>query len=333
MLTEKELEEKLKEWEVNQELIKLEMEVEEIKKILNSNHQDRMFEYINDKLISYIGLSNLEDMIIATKNIKLITRFAIEISNINIEKLEQSVIDLVNSEYAYRFARDIKGANIKKFEDIILSEENIEKSAEYIYYFTRDVKGANIKRLEDAIIKTKNIYFIMLFAENIKGITLEKFEDVIIETKNPYYLYYLAKKVKGVNIEKIENALMETMNVEYISKFADIKGANLFKIYYVLKSMNKNNECELIYKKIFSDDNDLKCIHNSNKAYALQNLIEYRNENNNEIKLRIYFNYLFDVNSKESELVNYDHEYVEYMCSLEKEKMNNTSNQKVKKYN
>ena len=126
---------------------------------------------------------------------------------------------------------------------------------------------------------------------------------------------------------------METMNVEYISKFADIKGANLFKIYYVLKSMNKNNECELIYKKIFSDDNDLKCIHNSNKAYALQNLIEYRNENNNEIKLRIYFNYLFDVNSKESELVNYDDEYVEYMCSLEKEKMNNTSNQKVKKYN
>lgn len=107
MLTEKELEEKLKEWEVNQELIKLEMEVEEIKKILNSNHKDRMFEYINDKLISYIGLSNLEDMIIATKNIKLITRFAIEISNINIEKLEQSVIDLVNSEYAYRFARDI----------------------------------------------------------------------------------------------------------------------------------------------------------------------------------------------------------------------------------
>ena len=162
MLTEKELEEKLKEWEVNQELIKLEMEVEEIKKILNSNHQDRMFEYINDKLISYIGLSNLEDMIIATKNIKLITRFAIEISNINIEKLEQSVIDLVNSEYAYRFARDIKGANIKKFEDIILSEENIEKSAEYIYYFTRDVKGANIKRLEDAIIKTKNIYIIMV---------------------------------------------------------------------------------------------------------------------------------------------------------------------------
>ena len=212
-------------------------------------------------------------MIIATKNIKLITRFAIEISNINIEKLEQSVIDLVNSEYAYRFARDIKGANIKRLE------------------------------------------------------------DVIIETKNSYYLYYLAKKVKGVNIEKIENALMETMNVEYISKFADIKGANLFKIYYVLKSMNKNNECELIYKKIFSDDNDLKCIHNSNKAYALQNLIEYRNENNNEIKLRIYFNYLFDVNSKESELVNYDDEYVENMCSLEKEKMNNTSNQKVKKYN
>ena len=157
MLTEKELEEKLKEWEVNQELIKLEMEVEEIKKILNSNHQDRMFEYINDKLISYIGLSNLEDMIIATKNVKLITRFAIEISNINIEKLEQSVIDLVNSEYAYRFARDIKGANIKKFEDIILSEDNIEEAAEYIYYFTRDVKGANIKRLEDAIIKTKNI--------------------------------------------------------------------------------------------------------------------------------------------------------------------------------
>lgn len=173
----------------------------------------------------------------------------------------------------------------------------------------------------------------MLFAEDIKGITLEKFEDAIIETKNPYYLYYLAKKVNGVNIEKIENALMETMNVEYISKFADIKGANLFKIYYVLKSMNKNNECELIYKKIFSDDNDLKCIHNSNKAYALQNLIEYRNKNNNEIKLRIYFNYLFDVNSKESELVNYDNEYVEYMCSLEKEKMNNTSNQKVKKYN
>ena len=34
MLTEKELEEKLKEWQVNQELIKLEMEVEEIKKIL-----------------------------------------------------------------------------------------------------------------------------------------------------------------------------------------------------------------------------------------------------------------------------------------------------------
>ena len=65
-----ELEEKLKEWEVNQELIKLEMEVEEIKKILNSNHQDRMFEYINDKLISYIGLSNLEDMIKVTKTMK-----------------------------------------------------------------------------------------------------------------------------------------------------------------------------------------------------------------------------------------------------------------------
>ena len=104
-------------------------------------------------------------------------------------------------------------------------------------------------------------------------------------------------------------------------KFAEnVAGANLYKFLYAFKKINDSEKYIKIKDKIFNTDESLMKIHNSDKSDTIKYLIENKTENNNDIKLRIYFSYLNCFNTSHIELIEFDKEYLEYMCFVESQK-------------
>lgn len=222
--------------------------------------------------------------------------------------------------------------------------ENLEnkvietKNAECIACFARYIKGANIEKLENVIIETKCYeYIIPFFALHVKGANIEKLENTIIEAKNAAYIYCFAKYIKGASIEKLENAIIETKDAVYIYLFGKkVKGANLYKCLYEIKKLNSQNAFSnfviSLEKRAISRDleNIHNCVDTEDKKQVLIELISNRYEDNNEVKLGVYFVYLNNPEATNEDLDKCDKEYLDYMCSLEEAKLSNKKKVKTK---
>ena len=155
----------------------------------------------------------------------------------------------------------------------------------------------------------------------INYLGMDALEKKIIETNDAYIIYKFAKNIKGVDIEKLENEMIILGDKEYMLKFAEnVAGANLYKFLYAFKKINDSEKYIKIKNKIFMMDESLMKIHNSDKSDTIKYLIENKTENNNDIKLRIYFSYLNCFNTSHIELIEFDKEYLEYMCFVESQK-------------
>lgn len=201
-----------------------------------------------------------------------------------------------------------------------------------------NIEGVNIQKLEDAVINMKNAFILFNFARITINTNKEKLENAIIEIKNAKNIYNFARYIKGANIEKLENAIIETNDAEYIYLFAkDVKGANLYKCLYEIKKLNSQNDFSNF--EISLEINiiliNLASIHNcvdAEKKQVLTDLISNRYEDNNEIKLGVYFDYLNNPEATNKDLDKCDREYLDYMCSLEEAKSsNNKKEKKIKK--
>ena len=155
--------------------------------------------------------------------------------------------------------------------------------------------------------------------------------------KNAKNIYNFARYIKGANIEKLENAIIEIKNAEYIYLFArDVKGANMYKCLYEIKKLNSQNnfsdleislEINIILRNLASIHN---CVDTEEKKHVLIELISNRYEDNNEIKLGVYFDYLNNPEATNEDLDKCDKEYLDYMCSLEEAKLSNKKKIKTK---
>mgnify|MGYP001063396879 FL=1 len=200
-----------------------------------------------------------------------------------------------------------------------------------------NIEGVNIQKLEDAVINMKNAFILFNFACITVNTNKEKLENAIIEIKNAKNIYNFARYIKGANIEKLENAIIEIKNAEYIYLFArDVKGANMYKCLYEIKKLNsQNNFSDLeISLEINIILGDLASIHNcvdiEEKKQVLIELISNRYEDNNEVKLGVYFDYLNNPEATNEDLDKCDKEYLDYMCSLEEAKLSNKKKVKTK---
>ena len=189
-----------------------------------------------------------------------------------------------------------------------------------------NIEGVNIQKLEDAVINMKNAFILFNFACITVNTNKEKLENAIIEIKNAKNIYNFARYIKGANIEKLENAIIEIKNAEYIYLFArDVKGANMYKCLYEIKKLNSQNnfsdlEINIILRDLASIHN---CVDTEEKKQVLIELISNRYEDNNEIKLGVYFDYLNNPEATNEDLDKCDKEYLDYMCSLEEVKLSN----------
>lgn len=185
----------------------------------------------------------------------------------------------------------------------------------------------------------KNAFILFNFARITINTNKEKLENAIIEIKNAKNIYNFARYIKGANIEKLENAIIETNDAEYIYLFAkDVNGANLYKCLYEIKKLNSQNdfsnfeislEINIILINLASIHN---CVDAEEKKQVLTDLISNRYEDNNEIKLGVYFDYLNNPEATNKDLDKCDREYLDYMCSLEEAKSsNNKKEKKIKK--
>jgi hypothetical protein len=200
-----------------------------------------------------------------------------------------------------------------------------------------NIEGVNIQKLEDAVINMKNAFILFNFACITVNTNKEKLENAIIEIKNAKNIYNFARYIKGANIEKLENAIIEIKNAEYIYLFArDVKGANMYKCLYEIKKLNSQNnfsdleislEINIILRNLASIHN---CVDTEEKKHVLIELISNRYEDNNEIKLGVYFDYLNNPEATNEDLDKCDKEYLDYMCSLEEAKLSNKKKIKTK---
>lgn len=200
-----------------------------------------------------------------------------------------------------------------------------------------NIEGVNIQKLEDAVINMKNAFILFNFACITVNTNKEKLENAIIEIKNAKNIYNFARYIKGANIEKLENAIIEIKNAEYIYLFArDVKGANMYKCLYEIKKLNSQNnfsdleislEINIILRDLASIHN---CVDTEDKKQVLIELISNRYEDNNEVKLGVYFDYLNNPEATNEDLDKCDKEYLDYMCSLEEAKLSNKKKVKTK---
>lgn len=200
-----------------------------------------------------------------------------------------------------------------------------------------NIEGVNIQKLEDAVINMKNAFILFNFACITVNTNKEKLENAIIEIKNAKNIYNFARYIKGANIEKLENAIIEIKNAEYIYLFArDVKGANMYKCLYEIKKLNSQNnfsdleislEINIILRDLASIHN---CVDAEEKKQVLIELISNRYEDNNEVKLGVYFDYLNNPEATNEDLDKCDKEYLDYMCSLEEVKLSNKKKIKTK---
>lgn len=205
----------------------------------------------------------------------------------------------------------------------MLSEEELNKRIEDYEQRNSTLKIECQIDVIEKLLKSdkKNLAFLYINDKVINYLGMDALENMIIETNDAYIIYKFADKFKDVNIEKLENEMIILGDKEYMLKFAEnVAGANLYKFLYAFKKINDSEKYIKIKNKIFMMDESLMKIHNSDKSDTIKYLIENKTENNNDIKLRIYFSYLNCFNTSHIELIEFDKEYLEYMCFVESQK-------------
>lgn len=205
----------------------------------------------------------------------------------------------------------------------MLSEEELNKRIEDYEQRNSTLKIECQIDVIEKLLKSdkKTLAFVYINDKVINYLGMNALEKKIIETNDAYIIYKFAKNIKGVDIEKLENEMIILGDKEYMLKFAEnVAGANLYKFLYAFNKINDSEKYIKIKNKIFMMDESLMKIHNSDKSDTIKYLIENKTENNNDIKLRIYFSYLNCFNTSHIELIEFDKEYLEYMCFVESQK-------------
>lgn len=205
----------------------------------------------------------------------------------------------------------------------MLSEEELNKRIEDYEQRNSTLKIECQIDVIEKLLKSdkKTLAFVYINDKVINYLGMDALEKKIIETNDAYIIYKFAKNIKGVDIEKLENEMIILEDKEYMLKFAEnVASANLYKFLYAFKKINDSEKYIKIKNKIFMMDESLMKIHNSDKSDTIKYLIENKTENNNDIKLRIYFSYLNCFNTSHIELIEFDKEYLEYMCFVESQK-------------
>lgn len=214
--------------------------------------------------------------------------------------------------------------------DVVNFISLIKDDQEFINYI-------GLENLENKVIETNNEVCIGALIDNIEGVNIQKLEDAVINMKNAFILFNFACITVNTNKEKLENAIIEIKNAEYIYLFArDVKGANMYKCLYEIKKLNSQNnfsdleislEINIILRDLASIHN---CVDTEDKKQVLIELISNRYEDNNEVKLGVYFDYLNNSETTSEDLKECDKEYLDYMCSLEEAKLSNKKKIKTK---
>ena len=197
--------------------------------------------------------------------------------------------------------------------DVVNFISLIKDDQEFINYI-------GLENLENKVIETNNEVCIGALIDNIEGVNIQKLEDAVINMKNAFILFNFACITVNTNKEKLENAIIEIQNAEYIYLFArDVKGANMYKCLYEIKKLNSQNnfsdleislEINIILRNLASIHN---CVDAEEKKQVLIELISNRYEDNNEVKLGVYFDYLNNPEATNEDLDKCDKEYLDYM--------------------
>lgn len=171
----------------------------------------------------------------------------------------------------------------------------------YIYNFAKNVKNAPIERLTDIIIDSNNACYIYLFTRDVGQKPIPKLASAIMKIHDIDHIYYFIRDVKNAPVEQMIDEVIRTYNLERIWWLSKRMGLSLSKLYCTY-SKEKSLAVGIVMK-------------NENKEKVLTNLIDSINQDDNLIKLRVYFDFLVNPESSLEEARRCDKEYKEYIAN------------------
>ena len=126
----------------------------------------------------------------------------------------------------------------------------------------------------------------------------------MLEIQNIDNIYYFVRDVKNAPIEKMMDEVIRVYDIEKIKWLAKKLEMSL-KDFYHMYSREKSFAAEIVME-------------NKNKEEVLTNLIDNMDQNDNLVKLRVYFDFLNNPKSSLDEARSCDAEYKEYLMNKKK---------------
>ena len=219
--------------------------VRELTDIINSNDPMLCYQYVLKH--RYIDYTELEKIVIDSKDLEANYLFMINIPECNRKEHLKVIIDSKNPEYNYYAAiyGKLSLEDINIIKNIILDS----KSLEYIYRFVSDLKY---------------IYNI----EDVSSVDISSFEKVIIDSLDFKYYYLFCSRIKNAHVDQFKDVLLNNAsinNIDALFNFAiDIDKSNLLeyrnKIIELYKTANVKEQKDIIKEIDLCEKRKIKCL-------------------------------------------------------------------------
>ena len=179
----------------------------------------------------------MEDSIVETKDLLLITDFAAKVKGADIERLEKIIANSLNPEAIYNFAKNVEGADLGKLKAAMLKVSFNQGypgflKYTYLHNFAKDFPQLGTTDLDELAIKADIPHLSYLFAKDIEGANIEAHQAIVLKHPDAEYITNFARDVKGADIKELEDALLKYINVykrdkNYAYVFGLIEGADI----------------------------------------------------------------------------------------------------------
>jgi len=198
-----------------------------------------------DMGIENFDIERFEDIIIASKNPKLMYYILDYVPGVNEKKLLKALCDTKCEKYLllasanhiipqevlieahrHNFVPEALKVQLKRGGKYttqwnVISSKNPYLINEFAEYYGHD-EDINFDALQNAMINTGDILHIYEFACSVPGADKEKIVDIIIQRKMVKYMYYCYEYLEGADKEKLKEAIKESGNQKYIDKMQNV---------------------------------------------------------------------------------------------------------------
>jgi len=163
---------------------------------------DYKYLYFFAKNIPNIEISNLEDLILSSKNIAIISKFVSFVPKANLNKFKDFIIDKKNLKSYYMFIRHCPDFEISEFKEVLLASNK----PKYVYELAKKLSDEqDLLKAESIVLNSNSFTYLKLYAQNIPSANISAFDKKIMKRNNKQEILKFSKSVKNSKLKNIIN--------------------------------------------------------------------------------------------------------------------------------